>query len=340
MSHLPSARKLLILAALLLAGCGGIAWWLCGMKFCAAPEAYIYIRSGDTFEDVCRSLRKEAPDGRMSAFGVCDKLLRYHKNIRPGRYRISGIPTLTLLRNLRNGQQEPLMLTIPTAWTPQQLAGKLATRLEADSASLADAFTDSLLLSEAGVPPAGLFTLIVPDTYEIYWTVKPEDFLRRMKREYDRFWTAERDAKADAQGLTRDEVFTLASIVERETANEAEKPVIAGLYLNRLRRGMKLQADPTVKYAVGDFTLRRILLRHLQTPSPYNTYLNAGLPPSPISLPSKSSIVSVLNAASHDYLYMCAKEDFSGTHNFAATFAEHQKNASRYVAALNARGVK
>ena len=318
----------------------GLAYWLCGADFTDGEDTYIYIRSGEKFEDVCRSLEEAAPDGRMGAFKLADRLLGYHKNVRPGRYRVSGISSLQLIRNLRNGQQEPLMLTVPIAWTPPQLAGKLATRLEADSASFAKVFSDSLLLKEIGVPQMGLFALIVPDTYEIYWTIKPEDFLRRMKREYDRFWTSERDEKAASQGLSRDETYVLASIVERETANEAEKPVIAGLYLNRLRKGMKLQADPTVKFAVGDFALRRILLRHLRTPSPYNTYLHEGLPPAPISLPSRSSIEAVLKAGNHDYLYMCAKEDFSGAHNFASTFSEHQQNARRYVEALNARGIK
>lgn len=318
----------------------GFAYWLCGANFIDGEDTYIYIRSGEKFEDVCRSLQEAAPEGRMEAFKLADKILGYHKKVRPGRYRVNGVSSLQLVRNLRNGQQEPLMLTVPVAWTPQQLAGKLSARLEADSADFAQVFSDSVLLKKNGVSQMGLFSLIVPDTYEIYWTIKPEEFLQRMKREYDRFWTSERDDMAAGNGLSRDEVYVLASIVERETANEAEKPVIAGLYLNRLHKGMKLQADPTVKFAVGDFALRRILLRHLTTPSPYNTYLHEGLPPAPISLPSKSSIEAVLKAASHDYIYMCAKEDFSGTHSFASTFSEHQQNARRYTEALNARGVK
>ena len=161
-----------------------------------------------------------------------------------------------------------------------------------------------------------------------------------MERENNHFWTADRKAKAEAIGLTHEEVATLASIVDEETANDAEKPIIAGLYLNRLRLGMKLQADPTVKYAVGDFTLRRILGKHLLTESPYNTYRNYGLPPGPIRIPSIVGLDAVLNPVEHPYLYMCAKEDFSGTHNYARTLAEHYQNARRYIRALNERGIK
>lgn len=331
--------KLLAPLLLLAAAAAALLLWLCGLNFCKEDNKYLYIRTGETFDEVCSHLRQEAPTARMTAFQLADRILGYHHRIRPGRYRLSNISTLQLVRNLRNGQQEPIRLTIPTVWTPAQLAGKLSKRLEADSASLALAFTDSATLANAGIPPHELFSNIIPDTYETYWTIKPTELLKRLKREYNRYWTPERDAKATQLGLTRNQVATLASIVERETSRQDERPIIAGLYLNRLRQGMKLQADPTVKYAMQDFALKRILLQHLSTPSPYNTYLNPGLPPSPISLPSKNSMEAVLNSTSHDYLYMCAKEDFSGQHNFAATYAQHQVNARRYAAALNAKGI-
>ena len=206
--------------------------------------------------------------------------------------------------------------------------------------SFADAFADSILLADLDITPPELFCIIIPDTYEFYWTMSPEDFLRRMKTASERFWNDERTKKASAHGLTPKEAVTLASIVEKETAQDDEKPTIAGLYLNRLHKGMKLQADPTVKFAVGDFALRRILNRHLQTPSPYNTYMHEGLPPAPICLPSRASIEAVLNAETHNYIYMCAREDFSGHHNFAETYAEHQDNARRYTRALNERGIR
>lgn len=182
--------------------------------------------------------------------------------------------------------------------------------------------------------------LFIPNTYEAYWNTDAKAFIHRMKKEYERFWTQERRDKAQACGLTPIEVSTLASIVEEETANKSEMPMVAELYLNRLQDGMPLQADPTIKFSLQEFGLRRILHKHLEVESPYNTYKHAGLPPGPIRIASIQGIESVLNHAQHDYLYMCAKEDFSGTHNFAATFAEHQANARRYQQALNKRNIR
>ena len=193
---------------------------------------------------------------------------------------------------------------------------------------------DSLGFTRETIP-----ALFIPNTYEIYWNVSPERFMARMKQEYNRFWTEERRKKAEALGLTPVEVSTLASIVEEESAVADEYPTIAGLYLNRLKAGMPLQADPTVKFAAGDFALQRILDKHLAIDSPYNTYKYAGLPPGPIRIPSIRAIDAVLNPAHHRYFYMCAKEDFSGRHNFAATLAEHNRNANRYRAELNRRKI-
>ena len=176
--------------------------------------------------------------------------------------------------------------------------------------------------------------MFIPNTYEVYWNCSVNDLLQRMKRESDRFW-ASRDAKLARCGLTRNEAITLASIVYEETKRQSEMPVVAGVYINRLRRGMPLQADPTVKFALGDFSLRRILHKHLEVDSPYNTYRVVGLPPGPICMPSIAAIDAVLNYQEHDYLYFCAKEDLSGAHNFARTLAEHNRNARAYAAALN-----
>jgi UPF0755 protein len=182
--------------------------------------------------------------------------------------------------------------------------------------------------------------MFIPNTYEVYWNTPAEKLIERMKREYDVFWNNDRRRKAENIRLTPIEVSILASIVEEETAAPDEYPIVAGLYLNRLYKGMMLQADPTVKFAVGDFSLRRILNRHLEVDSPYNTYMYAGLPPGPIRIPSPKSIDAVLNHTVHNYLYMCAKEDFSGRHNFAVTLKEHNKNAEKYRAELNRRGIK
>lgn len=209
-----------------------------------------------------------------------------------------------------------------------------------DSSNLARLLMDSTYCAQIGYSTETLPCLFIPNTYEVYWTMTPEAFVKRMQKEHDRFWNEERKAKAQSIGLTPEEVATLASIVEEETANNAEKPMVAGLYINRLHADMPLQADPTVKFALQDFGLRRILHTHLETDSPYNTYKHTGLPPGPIRIPSIQGIESVLNYTRHNYLYMCAKEDFSGTHNFAATFSQHLANARKYQQELNRRKIK
>jgi UPF0755 protein len=196
-----------------------------------------------------------------------------------------------------------------------------------DSAEIAPLLADTMM------------SLFIPDTYEVYWNISAPDLLRRMEREHDRFWNAERRAKAEALQMTTEEVATLASIVAEETNDNAEKPTVAGLYINRLRRGMPLQADPTVKFALQNFGLRRVLNEHLMVDSPYNTYRYGGLPPGPIRIATPVDIDAVLNYRRHNYIYMCAKEDFSGSHNFATNLADHNRNARRYQQALNARRI-
>ncbi len=260
---------------------------------------------------------------------------------RTGRYRVvPGTKYLELYRCLRSGNQEPIKLVIPTSRNMDRLAAVLSQNLMVDSAEIASALTDSMYLDTHGYTTATIPALFIPNTYEVYWDISVDKFMERMEREHNRFWTAERKAKAEALGMTREQVATLASIVDEETANNAEKPMIAGLYLNRLERGIPLQADPTVKFALGDFTLRRILNVHLGAESPYNTYRNVGLPPGPIRIASIAGLEAVLNPVRHNYLYMCAKEDFSGTHNFASTLPEHYSNARRYQKALNKRGIR
>ena len=218
------------------------------------------------------------------------------------------------------------------------LAERLERQLMLSGDDLLRLLDDSAYCASLGFTPETILTLFIPNTYEVYWNLSAEKLMQRMKREYDAFWTPARLSKAKAVGLTPIEVAVLASIVEEETAAADEYPVVAGLYINRLRRGIPLQADPTVKFAVGDFTLRRILFEHLKVDSPYNTYKHTGLPPGPLRVPSTRSIDAVLNYMKHNYLYMCAKEDFSGRHNFARTLAEHNRNARRYQAELNRRG--
>ena len=296
-------------------------------------EQLIFVDRDDTADSV---RTKSALGWRWDVYS---KVLSFHPHT--GRYRIlPEMSCLELYRLLRNGTQEPTRLVVPTSRTMDKLAAVLSQSLMVDSAEIASALTDSAYLASHGYTRATIPALFIPNTYEVYWDISVDKLMERMERENNRFWTAERKAKAQACGLTHEQVATLASIVDEETANNGEKPMIAGLYLNRLRLGMPLQADPTVKFAVGDFKLRRILNKHLKVESPYNTYLVAGLPPGPIRIASISGLEAVLNHAEHNYLYMCAKEDFSGTHNFARTLSEHYKNARRYIKALNARGIK
>ena len=244
------------------------------------------------------------------------------KHVRPGSYLVPrNMKMHAFVRKLRNGQQDPLRLTIGKFRTPQQLNEYLNTKLMHNDFNI----------------PLDSFHLVLQDTYEFYWTVTPEQFMQRMEKEYNRFWEVK---GSEEDSLSLREIIILASIVEEETNNNAEKPLIASVYLNRLQRGMPLQADPTVKYAVGDFTLRRILHKHLATDSPFNTYLHTGLPPAPICLPSKATIKAVLNAPETNYIYFCASDKMDGTHRFAATLAEHQRNAAAFHRALDQRGVK
>ena len=223
---------------------------------------------------------------------------------------------------------------------PAQLAQKLARQIDADSTAIMQVLTSPEVARGVGFDSVTLFSMFIPNTYEFYWTVTPEEFVQRMKREYDRFWTPGRDALRERSGLSRLEVMTLASIVYEETRKTDEMPRIAGVYVNRLRKGMPLQADPTVKYAMQDFGLRRILHKHLKYESPYNTYRNKGLPPSPICMPGIDAIDAVLNYEVHDYLFFCARATFDGYHNFARTLREHNANARAYSAELNRRKIK
>lgn len=292
----------------------------------------IYIDRDDTMDSV--KIKSEIG----WRWDIYSKVFSTHP--RTGRYRVEPDMTcLQLFRLLRNGTQEPMNLVVPTSRTMDRLASALSQSLMVDSAEIAQALTDSIYCETHGYTTATIPALFIPNTYEVYWDISVDKLVERMQKENSLFWTAERKAKAEALGLTHEQVATLASIVDEETANNGEKPMIAGLYLNRLRLGMKLQADPTVKYAVGDFTLRRILGKHLLTESPYNTYRIYGLPPGPIRIASIVGLEAVLNPAEHNYLYMCAKEDFSGTHNYARTLAEHYQNARRYIRALNERGI-
>lgn len=297
---------------------------------------YIQIHPTDDMKQVNDMLASAVEFETMAGFTPLMKHYKYDQRVKPGNYAIRpGDSMRDICLRLLSGNQTPVKLVIPSVRTLDRLAGVVGKQLMADSASVMTLLTDKHLLDSLGYTPATAPCMFIPNTYEVYWTITPNQFVARMLKENKRFWSDARLAKAKAQGLTPNEVITLASIVDEETAKDDEKPMVAGLYLNRLKRGMLLQADPTVKFALGDFELRRILYAHLQADSPYNTYKYAGLPPGPIRIPSMSAIESVLNPVKHTYIYMCAKEDFSGYHNFASTLIQHNANARRYHQALN-----
>ena len=255
-----------------------------------------------------------------------------------GAYRIdSGMPARAIAQKICFRQQTPVRITFHEMRLKEQWAGKVSEKLMCDSASLLAAMIDPEFLKEAETDEQNVIGILLPDTYEVYWNVKPQDLMKRMLKEYKKFWSEARVAKADGWGLTPQEVTILGSIAEEETQNRSERGVVAMLYWNRLQFGMPLQADPTVKYALKDFGLKRILNAHLEVESPYNTYRYAGLPPGPIRMVDKATIDTILNARIHTYLYMCAKPDFSGKHNFATTYSEHLRNAAAYHRALDAR---
>ena len=262
--------------------------------------------------------------------------------VKSGRYILHDtMNCIQVARMLRLGEQTPKNVVINNARTPQQLAARLALQIEADSAQIASVLlSDSLARVYGFGSPLEMFAVFVPDTYQMYWNTSPQQIVKRMKGEWDKFWTPRRTQLLAQIPLTRMQAVTLASIVYEETRKTDEMPTVAGVYINRLRKGMPLQADPTVKYATGDFKLRRILHKHLKIDSPYNTYKYKGLPPAPICMPSKEAIDAVLGYSKHKYLYFCAREDFSGYHNFAETYSQHLRNARRYSAELNRRGIK
>lgn len=306
-----------------------------------AEVQYLYVDDDDTVDSVFNKLQPLGENHSLTGIKTLIRHSDYAENIRTGRFAIEpGQRIFSLFRRLKNGQQAPLKLTIPESRTLDRLAGVLGRKLMLDSATISQAFSDSLVCNRLGYNTQTLPAMFVPNTYEVYWNVSIDQLLERMKKEHDIFWSYDRLHKASALGLSPNEVCTLASIIDEETSNTAEKPMIAGMYLNRLKEGMPLQADPTVKFAIGDFSIRRIYKNMLTTDSPYNTYTNTGLPPGPIKIASIKGTDAVLNRVTHDYLYMCAKEDFSGTHNFARTYKEHLDNAARYAKALNQRGIK
>lgn len=297
----------------------------------------IYITPDNTADDVIEMISENDSKANLTGLKWILKLKKYDENVHTGHYIIKkGYSAKNIADILVASMQTPVKVVINSTRTVDQIATTISSQLMLDSATIAEKLNDIEYLKSLGYNGNSVFCLIVPNTYEFYWNVSIDGFIKRMIKERDAFWNESRLEKAKAIGLTPEEVMTLASIVEEETAQNEELPIVAGLYINRLNRGMLLQADPTVIYALGGERPIRVLKKHLETDSPYNTYKYAGLPPAPIRFVNIKSIDAVLNYTKHKYLYMCAKEDFSGYHNFATTLSQHNVNAARYHESIRA----
>ncbi|MFC1223363.1 endolytic transglycosylase MltG [Pedobacter sp. BG31] len=303
-------------------------------------QKYLYIKTGSNYDDLVSEIKKKDLLNSVSSFTAAARKMNLATSVKPGRYRLKkGMTNRTLINMIKAGNQDPVKLKFQNIRKKENFAAYLANNLEADSLSFIKVLDSAALISKYGFNQDNVYAMFIPNTYEMYWNVSPVDFFERMHKEYEKFWTADRKQKAASLNLTPAQVYTLASIVDAEALYDKEMPIIAGLYLNRLNKGILLQADPTVIFANNDFTVKRVTGKLLQVQSLYNTYKYAGLPPGPIMMPSINAIDAVLNRDNNNYIYMCAKEDFSGYHNFAETKAEHEVNARKYREALNKRNI-
>ncbi len=336
----------------LLAFVGGLAVYLFAWDYVKAvyltrvpatlADEIVLIPSGSNYDEAKSVLKKTGAISDEATFDWLAEKMNYRKEkMRAGRFKIKpGWSLKQLIGHLRNGEQAPVKVVLNNERLLEDVAGKVSKSIEADSAALLAFFTSPENLAAVQKTPQTLMSLFIPNTYEMFWTTTPKQFIERMKKESDAFWAKNgRLEKAKAQNLTPEQVYALASIVERETNAVAEKPTIAGAYLNRLKIGMKLQADPTAVFATRDFGARRVLFSHTNFDSPYNTYMYAGLPPGPISMASIPSLDAVLSPEAHKYLYFCAKADNSGTHAFAETLAGHNQNVDKFRVWMRQNGL-
>lgn len=344
-----SSFRKFVTAFILLAilGCGGMVYELYSRVYqlnIVLPdnaEKYIYISSNSEFTDVVKILLENGLLINANSFEWLAKQKKYDTNIKAGRYRINrALNNNDLVNLLRSGKQTPIKVTFNNLRNKEQLAGKIGSQIEADSLSILKYITDTTFLNKLKLNTDNVACLFIPNTYEFYWNTSVEGFVNRMVKEYSDFWNSSRKKKAAEIKLNYYQVAVLASIVEKEQSiKKDERPEIAGVYLNRLKKRMKLESDPTLIFALGDFTIKRVLNKDKKVESPFNTYKNKGLPPGPICIPSINAIDAVLNASEHNYIFMCAKEDFTGYHNFAKTYAKHLINARKYQKALNKRKI-
>ena len=304
-------------------------------------SAFLFIPTGSTFEDVIRIIDSNKFAENLNSFKWLAEKKLYTQSVKPGKYQIiPGMNNNQLINILRSGQQVNIKLTFNSIRTKQQFAKRISEQVEANELSILNALNSDSLIAKYGCDTNTIMAIFIPNTYNFYWNTSAASFIDRMFREYQTFWNDDRKEKASLIGLTPEQVISLASIVEQETSMNKEKSTIAGVYINRLQKKILLQADPTLIFAWNDFSIRRVLNYHKLIDSPFNTYKYPGLPPGPICIPSVSSTDAVLNYKKHSYLYFCAKEDFSGYHNFAKDLTGHMQNARRYQAALNNKNIK
>ncbi|MBT3241756.1 MAG: endolytic transglycosylase MltG [Bacteroidetes bacterium] len=301
---------------------------------------YLHISTGSDYEGLLHKLDSLNWLKNIKAFDWVAKRKMLPASIKPGRYEVfQSMSNDSLVNLLRSGQQSEVGLIFKTMRTFENMAEVVSAQIEADSTSLITLLTDSRVIDSLGFTPESWMGMFVPNTYRFFWNTNARGFINRMHREYQSFWNPDRLAKLKKVALTKSEIITLAAIVQEETFKQDEMFRVAGVYMNRLRKGIRLQADPTIIFAVGDPGIRRVLRKHLQVDSPYNTYKHKGLPPGPIRIPSIQAIDACLKYENHNYIYFCAKEDFSGYHSFASSYTQHLRNARRYRKALNERNI-
>lgn len=326
----------IIFSLLVVAGAGG-AWYAYSKVFrnnvnlSANKEKIIYLPTGGNIQNLYDTLKKSELLKDYSSFEMLADYKKLDEKYKPGRYVVAaGMSNNTLVNMFISGRQTPVKITFNNIRTREELAERVGSQLECGEDALLKVLTNDSTAKKFGLNKYNFLVIFIPNTYEVYWNTSAEQFVDRMHSEWEKFWTTERKQKAEAIGLTPAEVSVLASIVKGETNKTDEMSDIAGVYINRLKDGWKLQADPTVIFGIGDFTITRVLKRHLEFDSPYNTYMYEGLPPGPINLPDATVLDKVLNYTHHKYMYFCAREDLSGYHNFAVTSAQHSANARKY----------
>jgi len=337
-------KFIIVLVLIIIIALGGTAWFYYLRLFGAnvtGKQEYLYVHTGENYEQLYDSLCQKGILNDTTTFNWAAHNMKYVDRVKPGRYRLhEGMSNRKLIRMLELGEQEPVNLSFHNLRLKEQFAGFVGKKLESDSLAIISLLDSTAFVKQYGFTPDDVYSVFIPNSYQIDWNTSPEKFFKRMYANYEKFWTPERKQQANYINLTPVQVSILASIVDAEALHDDEMPTIAGLYLNRLKAGQKLESDPTIIFAKHDFTIRRVLNRDKDFDSPYNTYLHTGLPPGPIMMPSVNALNAVLNFKKSDYIYMCAKEDFSGYHNFANNLAQHMINARKFQHALDERNIK